>query len=391
MMFNRSWIPSSLREPREFINERILKRRPLSRLAPGGPKNLRDSLPIQAERQMLDTLAAEDQKRAAEPAYRKKWKGEPLFIPPLHETSAIEVPADTPPGITLSSNSRSRVTSQEAQRPTVASLHRGNQNRTSQANTKNTVESISSGNQNRASHADTWTTVESVFSHDDNNDSNVNNDTDSSPDIDVPVLVFDLINSTDCPGQTVLMCNPTFLARLTHLLKARKAHKKAQHDAGLIKSATDTFALKLKMEIVRTEMRLRRFLPDIQLAKQYNVYDNATGGPSATSLKLERKLGMLRSFLERAAERYADIFVALDEQSQELRAAQAEVNANFEKAFVDAEMLGGEIGEPEGAKVADVIGEYRAFCRQNGIKWDGVEGGKLPESLRVGPVAEGVD
>lgn len=381
MMFNRSWVPSSLREPREFINERILKRIPLRKLAPDGPKNLRDSLPTQADRQMLDGLAVEVGQ--PEQAYRKEWKANPLFIPPSHETSAIELPADTPPGITISSNVRSKVASEEvAPRPTAAELLPGSQHRTSHADTWNTVESIFSGNQNRISQADTWITVESIFSDDNNN----NND--FSPDLNIPVFVIDLTTSPDWPGQTVLMCNPSFLTKLTDLLKARKAYEKAQHDAALIKSATDTFALKLKMEIARTEIRLHRFYPDIQLAKQYNVYDNATSGPSATALKLERKLGMLRSFLERTAERYADIVAALDEQSQELRAAQAAVNDDLEKAFVDAEMLGGEIGEPDGAKVADVIGEYGAFCRQNGIKWDGCEGGKLPESLRVGPVVD---
>lgn len=386
-MFNRSWIPSSLREPREFINERILKRIPLRELAPDGPKNLRDSLPTQADRQMLDALAVEVGQPASETAYREKWKGNPLSIPPSHKTSAIELLADTPPGITITSNVRSEVASQDAQRPTGAALLPSNQNRTARADTSNTVESIFSGNQNRASQADTWTTVESIFSHDDNNN-NDNNDTDSSPDLDVPVFIIDLTTTTDWPGQTVLMCNPAFLTKLTHLLKARKVYEKAKSDASLIKSATDTFALKLKMEIAKTEIRLQRFYPDIQLAKQYNVYDNATSGPSATALKLERKLEMLRSFLERTAQRYADIVVVLDEQAQDLRAAQAEVNADLEKAFVDAEMLGGEIGEPEGAKAADVIGEYRAFCRQNGIKWHGCEGGKLPESLRVGPVVE---
>ena len=386
-MFNRSWIPSSLREPREFINERILKRIPLRKLAPDGPKNLRDSLPTQADRQMLDALAVEVGQPASETAYKKKWKGSPLFTPTSHDTSAIELPADTPPGITTF-NMRSEIAPQEAQRPTVAPLHPGNQNWTSCTDTRNTVESIFSGNQNRTSQADTWTTVESIFSHDENND---NNDNDSKPDLNAPVFVIDLTTTTDWPGQTVLMCNPVFLAKLTDLLKARKAYEKAQHDAALIKSATDTFALKLKMEIARTEIRLQRFYPDIQLAKQYNVYDNATSGPSATALRLERKLEMLRSFLERTAERYADIVVALDEQSQEFRAAQAEVNADLEKAFVDAEMLGGEIGALDGAEADDVIGEYKAFCCQNGIKWDGCEGGKLPESLRVGPVVEQVD
>ena len=146
------------------------------------------------------------------------------------------------------------------------------------------------------------------------------------------------------------------------------------------------------MEITKTEIRLHRFYPDVQLAKQYNVFENATSGPSATALKLERKLTELRSFLERAMQRCANIFTALEQQSQKLRTAQAAVNADLEEAFADADMLGGEIGAtPDGAQASDVIGEYQAFCRQNGIKWNGGEVAKLPVSLRVGPTVKEID
>lgn len=364
MMFNRSWIPSSLRE---FINERILKREPLRNLSPSGPKNLRDSLPTQADRQILDDLVVEDDGlQVSEPAYREQWKRKPLPMLPSRGISASTLPADNTLGTTVSSTTTSEIASREAGRPTAAALHSSNPNRTSRVETLNAFAS---------------------FFEDDDDDDN-----DFKPDLNIPVRASELTNSTDWPGHAILLCNPAFLTRLTDLLKTRKAYEKAQHNANLVKSATDTFALKLKMEITKTEIRLHRFYPDVRLAKQYNVYDNATSGPSATALKLERKLTELRSFLERATERCVNTFTALEQQSQKLLAAQAVVNADLEKAFADADMLGGEIGAtPDGVQASDVIGEYRAFCRQNGIKWDGCEGVKLPQSLRVGPAVEEID
>jgi hypothetical protein len=67
------------------------------------------------------------------------------------------------------------------------------------------------------------------------------------------------------------------------------------------------------------------------------------------------------------------------------------VNADLKKAFAAADMLGSEIGAPDGAQASAVIGEYKAFCRQHGIKWDWSECKKLPQSLRVGPVVEDID
>ena len=361
-MFNRSWIPTSLRE---FINERVLKREPLRNLSPSGPKNLRDSLPIKADHQRLDELVVEDDSmHAAEPAYMEKWKRKPLPVLPSHGTSASTLPLGNPLGITIPSTTTSDTASQDAGRPAAAGLLPSNQNRTSRAETLNAFASF--------------------FEDDENED-------DFKPDLNIPVRVSELTNSTDWPGHAILLCNPAFLTRLTDLLKTRKAYEKAQRDANLIKSSTDTFALELKMEITKTEIRLHRFYPDVQLAKQYNVFETATSGPSATALKLKRKLVTLKDFLQRAMERCADTFTALEQQSQKLRAAQAAVNADLEKAFVDADMLGAEPGVPIGAQASDVIGEYKAFCRQNGIKWDGSEGEKLPESLRVGPVVEEID
>jgi hypothetical protein len=361
-MFNRSWIPPSLRE---FIDERVLKRNPLCRLAPGGPKNLRDSWPTQAERERLDALAAEARRQVVEPAYKEEWEEKPLPVPPSHEASVGSLAANNPLGLALSLDTSSDTISQEAIRPSAASDRASTQDRTSRA--------------------DTWITLEeSIFSDDDN-------DNDFKPDLNIPIRVTDLTTSTDWPGHAFLLCNPAFLTRLTNLLEARKSYEKAKCDANLIKSATETFALKLKMEIARTEIRLKRFSPEISVAKQYDVFKNATTGPSATALKLERRLKTLKSFLKRADERCADIFTALEKQEEGLRAAQAAVNADLEKALADADMLGGEIGAPKGAQVSDVMGEYKAFCRQNGIKWDGCEGGALPESLRVGPVVGEVD
>jgi len=363
-MFNRTWIPQSLRE---FINERVHKRKPLRNLSPSGPKNLRESLPNKADHQRLEEWVVEhDGIQVAEPTYRETWKRKPLPMLPSHGTSASTLPAGNPLGITISLNTSSETASQEAGRPNAAALHSGNQNRTSRVETLNAFAS---------------------FFEDDDDDNN----NDFKPDLHVPVRASELTNSIDWPGHAILLCNPAFLTRLTNLLQARKAYEKAERDANLIKCATDTFALKLKMEITKTETRLHRFYPDVQLAKQYNVYDNATSGPSATALKLERKLTELRSFLERAAERCAATFTALEQQSQNLRAAQAAANTDLEKAFADADMLGVEIVAPHGAQASDVIGEYKAFCRQNGIKWDGGEGKKLPQSLRVGLVVEEVD
>lgn len=360
-MFNQSWIPPSLRE---FIDERVLKRNPLFRLAPGGPKNLRHSWPTQADRERLDTLAAEARRQAAEPTYKEEWEEKPLPFPPSHETSASTLPANAPPGIILSLDTRSETAFQEATRPSAASHHAGTQNRASR---------------------DTWITVEeSIFSDKENGN-------DFRPDLDIPIRAADLTNSTDWPGHAILLCNPAFITRLTDLLKARKAHEKAKRDANLIKSATETFASKLKMEIARTEIGLKRFSPEIRLAKQYDVFGKATTGPSATALRLERKMKILTSFLKRAEERHADIFTALEKQEENLRAAQAVVNADLEKAFADADMLGGRFDAPKGVQVSDVLGEYKAFCRQNGIKWDGCGSEELPESLRVGPAVEEIN
>ena len=360
-MFDRSWFPPALRE---FIDERVLKRTPLRRLAPGGSKNLRDSWPTKAERQRLDALAAENEKQASEAAYEKKWKGKPIPIPPPHEASANKLPAITQLAAIVSPNTRSEAASQNAQRPSVAALHLGNQNRNSRIETLDTITSFFA----------------------DNDDEN-----DFKPDLHVPVRASELTNSTDWPGHALLLCNPAFLTRLTDLLKARKAYERAKRDANLIRTSTDAFALKLKLEIARTEIRLKRLDPDIRLAKQYNVFENATGGPSATALKLEKKVKTLEGFRQRATERCADTFAALEQRSQMLRAAQAAVNADLEKAFSDAGMLGDDIGAPDVAQASDVIGEYRALCLQNGIKWDDREGEKLPESLRVGPAVEEID
>lgn len=314
---------------------------------------------------MLDGLVVEDDgKQVAEPAHEEKWKRKPLPMLPSHVTTASTLPADNPLGVTISSTTTSDLASQEDGSPTAMAFHPGNENRVSRVETLNAFASF--------------------FEDDDDND--------FKPDLHVPVRASELTNSTDWPDHAILLCNPAFLTRLTDLLKIRKAYEKAQRDANLIKPATDTFSLKLKMEITKTEIRLHRFYPDVRLAKQYNVYDNATSGPSATALKLERKLRELRSFLERAVERCAATFTALEQQAQNLRAAQDAVNADLEKAFADADMLGGEIGAtPDGVQASDVIGEYRAFCRQNGIKWDGCEGVKLPQSLRVGPAVEEID
>ncbi|GAB7335819.1 hypothetical protein MBLNU13_g08094t1 [Cladosporium sp. NU13] len=360
-MFNRSWIPSSLRE---FINERVLKRKPLRSLSPDGPKNLRDSLPTKADRHGLHELAVEDGgPQIAEPAYKEEWKRKPLPMLPSHETFAGTLPADNPLGITIPSTT-SDIASQRAGCPTGAAFHPGNPNRTSRG--------------------ETLCAFAGFFEADDN-------DNDFKPELNVPVRASELTNSTDWPGHAILLCNPAFLTRLTDLLQSRKAYEKASCDANLIKSVTDTFALKLKMEITKTEIRLHRFYPDVQLARQYNVYESATSGPSATALKLERKREELRSFLERAAVRCAGIFTTLEQQAQNLRAAQAAVNADLEKAFAAADMLRGEIDAPKGAQASDVISEYKAFCRQNGVKWDGGESEKLPESLRVGPAVKLID
>ena len=357
-MFDRSWISPSLRD---FIDERVLKRTPLRRLAPGGPKNLRESWPTQAERQRLDACAVKNEKQAAEALYKKKWKEKPLPIPPPPHKASLS--ADTHLKSILSPNTRSEIASQVAQRPTASPLHPGSENRTSRA--------------------ETLVTITGFFTDDDNG---------FKPNLDVPVSVSGLTNSTDWPGHAILLCNPAFLSSVTDLLKARKAYEKAKRDANLIKSATDSFGLKLKMEITKTGIRLHRFYPDIQLAKQYKVFESATSGPgAATAMKLQRKQEELGSFLERALERCAGTFAALEKQSQDLRAAQAAVNADLEKAFADADILGGEIDAPDAVQVSDVIGECRAFCRENGITWDGSEGEKLPESLRVDPAVEEID
>jgi hypothetical protein len=360
-MFDRSWFPPALRE---FIDERVLRRTPLRRLAPGGSKNLRDSWPTKAERQRLDAWAVKNEKQAAGAAYKEKWKGKPLSIPPPHQISPNTLPANTQLRSVLSPNTKSETASQNAQRPSIAALY--------------------SANQNRKSRVETLSTITSFFADDDDDNA-------FKPDLHVPVRASELTNSTDWPGHAILLCNPAFLTRLTDLLKARKAHERAKRDANLLRSSTDAFALKLKTEIARTEIRLERFDPDIRLAKQYDVFESATGGPSATALKLERKLKMLEGFRRRAMERCDDTFAALGQRSQMLRAAQAAVDADLEKAFSDAGMLGGGPGAPDGAQASDVIGEYRAFCRQNGIRWDDYEGEKLPESLRVGAAVEEID
>lgn len=362
-MFNRSWIPSSLRE---FINERVLKRQPLRNLSPSGPKNLRDSLPTKADHHRLEESAVEDDgMQVAEPAYKEEWKQKPLPTLPSHGISASTLPENYPLGITTPSTTTSETVSQEASHPTTAAFH--------------------PGNQNRASHVETLSAFASFFEDD-------NDDNDFNPDLNVPVRASELTNSTDWPGHAILLCNRAFLTRLIDLLKTRKAYEKAERDANLIKSATDTFTLKLKMEITKTEIRLHRFYPDVQLAKQYNVFDSATSGPSAIALTLERKLDELRSFLERATKRCTNIFTALEQQSQKLRTAQTAVNADLEEAFANADMLGGEIGAiPDGAQASDVIGEYQAFCRQLGIKWDRGEVAKLPVSLRLGPAVKEID
>lgn len=359
-MFDRSWICPSLRE---FIDERLLKRIPLRRLATNGSKNLRNNWPTEADRQRLAALAAmamADEKQTAEPVYKQKCKGAPLWIPHPFETSASTLAAKQPLDIALSLDTTTQTISQESPRPTTAAHHFGTQDRTSRA--------------------DTWITIDSIFS--------ANDSTDFRPDLQIPVRASDLTKSTDWPGHAFLLCNSAFLTRLTDLLKARKSYEKAKCDTSRIESATETFGLKLKMEIARSEIRLQRYSPEVRLAQQYNVFDNATSGPSATALKLQRRLDMLKSFLERTGERYADTFAALEEQEENLRAAQEAVNADLEKALFDADMLGAEFDAPDGAQAADVIGEYSAFSRVNGIKWDGVEGEALPQSLRVGPAVE---
>lgn len=350
-MFDRSWISPSLLE---FVEERVLKRIPLRRLAPNGSKNLRDSWPTEADRQRLAALTAlamADEPQTAEPVY---------WIQPPFETSASTLSANTPLETILPSTT-TQIFSEEATRPIATPHH--------------------PFTQNRPPRPDTWITVSSIFSATTTSSPNPFN-----PDLTIPVRLLNLTASTDWPNHFILLCNPTFLTNLTSLLKLRKTHAQAQRGAALIKTATEPFTLKLKSEITRTEIRLRHLSPEVRLAKQYNVFVSATSGPSATALKLERRLRELKSFLERTEERFADIVAALEEQGERSRAAQDAVNEDLERALADAEMLGGEIGGPEGAMVEDVIGEYRAFCRQNGIKWDGGEGVVLPESLRVGPV-----
>lgn len=229
-MFDRSWFPPALRE---FIDERVLKRTPLRRLAPGGSKNLRDSWPTKAERQRLDALAAENEKQASEAAYKKKWKGKPLSIPPPHEVSPSTLPANTQLRPILSPITRNETASQDAKRPSIAVPH--------------------PGNQNRKSRVETLDNITSFFS--DGDDENT-----FKPDLHVPVRASELTNSTNWPGHTILLCNPAFLTRLNDLLNARKAYKRAKRDANLIRSSTDTFALKLKTEITRTETRLKSTL-----------------------------------------------------------------------------------------------------------------------------------
>jgi hypothetical protein len=193
----------------------------------------------------------------------------------------------------------------------------------------------------------------------------VTNDEDhSETGLPVPVRAFEMPDGTHWPGHAIIMCNSDFLARLT---------------------------LKLRVQIGKCEIRLQRLCPEIQLAKQYNVFDNATSGPSLTALKLERKLETLKSFLERVTFRCAETLAALEKQSQRLRAVQAAVNTDFEKALSDADMLGDENGPPSGVQAADVVSEYKAFCSQNGITWDGDEAEPLPESLMVGAQIEEVD
>ena len=365
-MFDRSWISPSLLE---FIEERVLKRIPLHRLAPNGSKNLRDSWPTEADRQRLAAMAAmamADEPQTMEPAYKQNWNGQEPWIPPPFETSATAstLPANTPLESILPSNTTTSIVSQEPPFPSATTHH--------------------PDPQNRPTRPETWITIDSIFSA---TSSNSNSSTPFAPDLVIPVRLLNLSQSTDWPNHTLLLINSTFLTNLTSLLRLRKTHAQAQRSAALIKTATEPFVLKLKSEIARTEIRLRRLSPEVRLAKQYDVFENATSGPSATALKLERRLRELKSFLERTEERVADICVALELQGERLRAAQEAVNDDLERALGEAGLLGGEVGEPEvGVKVEDVIGEYRAFCRRNGIKWDGGEGGKLPESLRVGPV-----
>jgi hypothetical protein len=218
-----------------------------------------------------------------------------------------------------------------------------------------------------------------------------NDDNDSDARLSIPIRATKMSKSTDCPGCAMLVCNPDFLARLTHILQASEAYQQAKRNAELEKRATDSFARKLRVEITKCRYRLHRLSPDIRLAKQYDVFDNATGGSSLTALKLERKLAALEAFLERALFRCADTLAALEQQWQNLCAAQAAVNAEFEKAFYDAGLLGDGNNAPSGVQASDVIGEYKAFCRQNSITWEGCEAELLPESLMVGAATEEID
>jgi len=106
---------------------------------------------------------------------------------------------------------------------------------------------------------------------------------------------------------------------------------------------------------------------------------------------LEKKLAVLEAFLERALSRCADTLTALEQQWQDLCAAQAAVNAEFERAFCDAGLLGDGSEAPSGFQASDVIGEYKAFCRHNSITWEGCEAELLPESLMVSVATEEID
>jgi hypothetical protein len=341
-MFNRPWISSTLRE---FVDERILGRTPLRRLDPGGPKNLRDSEPPQTSHQKQEPWPVEDEKQAAELASG----GKPLPALPEQQT-------------TLSS---------DKPRGNVSRGAEGCRNRMRREDSLR-----------RKLSDDALITLASVVTNDEDH---------SETGLPVPVRAFEMPDGTHWPGHAIIMCNSDFLARLTHILKACKACQAAKRNAELEKRATDSFALKLRVQIAKCEIRLQRLDPEIQLAKQYNVFDNATSGPSLTALKLEKKLETLKSFLERATFRCAETLAALEKQSQRLRAVQAAVNADFEKALSDADMLGDENGPPSGVQAADVVSEYKAFCSQNGITWDGDEAEPLPESLMVGAQIEEVD
>ena len=333
----------------DYIDEHLLGRNLLTTLDPSGPKNLRDSEPIQVG----------GLRQARWPFGSRKQDAKLEFEQMLHEKPLPALPL---PGTTSVSHTQHRsVPEQSSGRGTTARREK---------------------RPRRGLAADVSNDVASVFT--------IGEDEHSTRDLHIPIRAFKLADDhEDYPGHALFLFNPDFSSRLAHLLQARKVYEKANHNAELEERATSRFIGKLRVEIVKCQLRLQRWSPDTRSANQYNDFDDAASGPSPTALKLERKLDLLSSFLERTTDRRAETEAALEQQTENLHAAQAAINADFEKVLSGVGMLSDEVSPPSGAEVSDVIGDYKAFCLQNGIKWDDREAESLPASLTVGvPVIE---